>query len=89
METRTRTSWPSVSLVPAAESLEPDVPETVCDTIKKLDCKDIPKLSECLLSVSSKTSSLSVHDTVRMLTSHPNSGGQVQHPPDAQHAGCT
>lgn len=24
-----------------------------------------------------------------MLTSHPNSGGQVQHPPDAQHAGCT
>ena len=29
----------------AAESLEPDVPETVCDTIKKLDCKDIPKLS--------------------------------------------
>ena len=42
----------------AAESLEPDVPETVCDTIKKLDCKDIPKLSvaartslfsECLL----------------------------------------
>ena len=42
----------------AAESLEPDVPETVCDTIKKLDFKDIPKLSvaartslfsECLL----------------------------------------
>ena len=75
METRTRTSWPSISLVfslvtslvfvrlseaAAAESLEPDVPETVCDTIKKLklDCKDIPKLSvaartslfsECLL----------------------------------------
>ena len=24
-----------------------------------------------------------------MLTSHPNSGGQVQRPPDAQHAGCT
>ena len=28
----------------AAGSLEPDVPETVCDNIKKVDCKDIPKL---------------------------------------------
>ena len=59
METRTRTSWPSISLVPAAESLEPDVPETVCDNIKKVDCKDIPKLPQKLpvnVSVAVRTS---------------------------------
>lgn len=51
-------------------------------------CPLLPELLSSL-SVSSKTSSLSVLDTVRMLTSHPNSGGQVQRPPDAQHGGCT
>ena len=36
----------AVRLTGAAES--PDVPETVCDTIKKEECKDVPKLSQQL-----------------------------------------
>ena len=46
----------------AAGSLEPDVPETVCDNIKKVDCKDIPKLPLKLpvnVSVAVRTSFIS------------------------------